>query len=116
MALNIYINQSLVLEYAPSVGTPGQQRSFLEKMDTDMDAGIALGDERIEQPDTMQRAFYVCANLIYALQHEHTEMVQIMCCYLNQRLPHLRQIQATEQGDDLTTRLVFADELGDDQA
>ena len=110
-ALEIHINQSLVLSYAPSVGTPGQQRLVLDKLDDDMDGGIMLGDTRIAQPDAMQRAFFVCANLVYAVEHEQAEMAQYLCCYLAQRLPELRQVLITDDGDELHTRLVFADEL-----
>lgn len=107
MNLQVLFNNKVVMQAERDSTVPGQLRSFFDRMDADMDNGIVLDNNKITKPDTMQRAHYVIANFIYALHNDNTELMNMLCQYLAHRLPELKQVHALEQGDDLTTRLVF---------
>ena len=98
--ITVYINGNEVLKYEKPSRRTGIERRFLDEMDMDLDEGIHLNDEVIESPDKMQRASYVAMSLLYGIESENNEMVSIACAYLANRLPGLKQVRATEQGDD----------------
>ncbi|MCW9031144.1 MAG: hypothetical protein OQK58_06605, partial [Gammaproteobacteria bacterium] len=96
-----------VLEYEKNQREPGKQRRFLDGMDLDMDEGIELNGEMIDSPDKMQRANYVSMSLLYGIENKNEGMVSATCGYLVNRLPGLKQIRATEDGDEITLDLIF---------
>ena len=107
--LSIFINGTKVLAYDKDTRLPGKQRQFIDAMDLDMDEGIALNDEMIPSPDKMQRANYVVMNLLYGIEKKNDGMISSTCRYLAHRLPELKQIRATEKGNEITMELIFND-------
>lgn len=105
--LSVYFNGEKVLEYDKTARQPGKQRQYLEKMDLDMDGGIELNDKIISSPDDMQRAKYVAMNLFYGIQSKSDGMISTTCAYLANRIPELKQIRATENGEEITLDLIF---------
>ena len=105
--LSIYINGNKVLDYKKNEREPGLQRRFLDGMDLDMDKGVELNGEIIHEPDKMQRTNYVAMSLLYAIENESEGMISATCGYLTNRLPELKQIRATENGEEVTLDLIF---------
>ena len=105
--ISVYINTNEVLKYDKPARHTGIERRFLDEMDLDLDEGIHLNDELIESPDKMQRASYVAMSLLYGIETENNDMVSIACAYLANRLPDLKQIHATEEGQDVTLDFIF---------
>lgn len=108
--LEILFNGQAVVEYDRGMRLPGHQRQYLDKMDTDMDAGIDLAGEAIAQPDGVQRAKFVAMHLAQALMDEHDAMIAAGCAYLASRLPELKQVKVMQQGEELMLDLVFEPE------
>ena len=106
--LEIVINGETVLSFDKN-RFPGHQRQFLDTMDLDMDEGIELGNEKVTQPDEMQRAKYVAMSLILALLEGNNEMATAMCAYLVHRQPELKQVRANENGVDIDLDLLFTE-------
>lgn len=105
--LPIYLNGKKVLDYEKNDREPGLQRRFLDGMDLDMDEGIKLNGKMINEPDKMQRANYVVMSLLYAIENKSEGMISATCGYLVNRLPELKQIRATEEGEEITLDLIF---------
>ena len=104
---NVIVNNETVLEYDKSGRLPGHQRSFLDKMDAEMDAGFTLVDSRIESPDIHQRAQYIAQGLLAGMQSENKELVAAACAWLSVRKPDLETIRFHIDGDDISMRLIY---------
>lgn len=109
--LVIVLNGQSVVEYDRNKRLPGHQRQFLDKMDSDMDQGIELMNEKIAKPDNVQRAQFVAMHLVQSLLQEDDAMIAASCAYLASRLPDLKQVKANEQGDMISFHLVFDEPL-----
>ena len=107
--LSVYVNQNKVLDYEKKEREPGVQRRFFDEMDLDMDKGIELNGEMIESPKKGQRNNYVAMSLLYGIENNNEGMISATCGYLANRLPGLKQIRATEQGQDVTLDFIFED-------
>lgn len=107
--LDIVINGETVVSFDANTRYPGHQRQFLDTMDLDMDEGFELGGQFLNKPDRMERAKYVAMGLIVALQNKNNEMVNAMGAYLVNRLPDLKQVRATDCGNDVEMDLLFTE-------
>lgn len=105
--LVILFNGQAVVEYDRATRLPGHQRQYLDMMDSDMDAGIDLAGEAIDAPDATQRSKFVAMHLAQALMDEHDAMIAAGCAYLANRLPELKQVKITQQGEELMLDLIF---------
>ncbi len=94
--LAVVINGQAVIEYDRSQSLPAHQRTFLDKMDGDMDEGISLGGEFVADPEQVQRAQFVAINLIHALKSDNDALAAASCAYLASRFPQLKQLRADE--------------------
>ncbi len=104
----IVINNEKVVEHDRNKRLTGLQRRFLDEMDQKMATGIQLGSEKIDGPDTLQRAQYVANTLITALLRENDSLAAACCSYLARRLPDLQQVKArTEENGATMIELVF---------
>ena len=56
------LDGSEVLTYDRSQILPVQQKDYLDKMDKEMDKGIVLVEQLIEQPDRQQKTQFVALN------------------------------------------------------
>jgi len=109
--LVIVLNGQAVIEYDRNKRLPGHQRQFLDKMDADMDQGIELMNEKIANPDNVQRAQFVAMHLVQSLLEENDAMIAASSAYLANRLPDLKQVKAHEQGGMVSFHLVFDEPL-----
>jgi hypothetical protein len=105
--LVILFNGQAVVEYDRTIRLPGHQRQYLDKMDSDMDAGIDLAGEAIAAPDAVQRAKFVAMHLVQSLMEDHDAMIAASCAYLANRLPELKQVKVIQQDEDLMLDLIF---------
>lgn len=107
--LSVYFNNIKVYEYDKNTRQPGTQRRFYNEMDLDMEQGIELNSEIINSPDKMQRAHYVVMNLLYGIEKNDDGLISATCGYLANRLPELKQIHATDKGEDIILDLLLND-------
>ena len=110
--LGILINGIAQLEYDRDRPLPDHQAVYLEKMDEKMKLGIEIGNELIENPDLNQRAQFVAANLLNAMQTGNEEMSAALCTWLANRLPDLKQVKYDENGEQVSIDLVFDENYG----
>ena len=108
--LVIVVNDQPVIEYDRNTRLPGHQRQFLDKMDHDMDAGVDMNGEHFEQPDLKVRAQFIAMHLVQSILNDNEAMIAAMSAYLATRIPDLKQVKATERGDDISFDLVFTNE------
>lgn len=105
--LVVLFNGQAVVEYDRNKRLPGHQRQYLDRMDANMDAGIELAGESIDNPDAVQRAKFVAMHMANALMDEHDAMIAAACAYLATRLPELKQVKVVQQGEELMLDLIF---------
>jgi len=110
--LAVLLNGIAQLEYDRNKVLPAHQAVYLAKMDAKMDAGIRLGNDTVENPDINQRAQFIAANLLNAMRANDEEMSAALCTWLANRLPDLKQVKMTEDGDRVSIDLVFDEEYG----
>lgn len=105
--LTIVVNGEPQLEYDRSKPLPDQQVAYLDRMDRQMDAGIVLGGQPLDQPDQMQRAQFVSIHVVEALQQGNEALVAASCAYLANRMPDLKQIKSRVVDGGFSVELVF---------
>jgi hypothetical protein len=105
--LTIVMNGESQVEYDRNKPLAGPQRDFLDKMDTSMDAGIALGDVEIKSPSALQRAQFVALQLVSAIRASDEQRTAAMLAYLANRIPELKQVRATSKDQDVGFDFVF---------
>ena len=103
----VLLNGVAQLEYNRQKSLPDHQAVYLDKMDSKMDAGIELGDERITKPDLQQRAQFVAANLAHAIKTNDESMAAALCAYLAVRISDLKQVKLDEKDGEMSIDLVF---------
>ena len=70
-SLTIFVNEQAVYEYEGATTLNDGQLEFLDKMDSDMDRGLKIQRELINQPSPRQRATFVALNLSAASRSGH---------------------------------------------
>ncbi|MDH5391651.1 MAG: hypothetical protein OEY11_00565 [Gammaproteobacteria bacterium] len=105
--LTVYINNESIIEYDRNKRLPGKQREYLDKMDSDMDAGFMLGDEKIDQPGAKDRAKFVAMTLIHSIDANNEQMIVATCAYLATREAGLTEVRADADGDNMMLDLVY---------
>jgi len=108
--LIVVLNGQPVIEYDRNIRLPGHQRSFLDKMDMDMDKGISINGQSTTSPDLGVRSQYIAMHLIQAIQNDNEAMISAMCAYLANRIPDLKKVVADEHGENISIDLVFNEE------
>ena len=94
--LAVLLNDVAQLEYNRDKQLPPHQALYLEKMDTQMDDGIQVGDTIIPNPDINQRAQFVAGNLADAILNDKESAAAALCSYLAKILPDLKQVKITK--------------------
>jgi len=94
--LTIFVNEEAVYDCDRDITIGEQQLAFLDKMDSDMEQGIKIKGELINQPDSHQRATFVAMNLIKALQQDNDAAISASCAYLANRYPALIEVHAND--------------------
>jgi hypothetical protein len=105
--LVVLVNGESRLEYDRNKVLSERQRVYLDRMDQQMDSGIRLGIDWIEQPELAQRASFVATQLVDALQRDDEGLIAACCTYLADRLPELKQIKARLLAAGFSVELVF---------
>ena len=90
----VLLNGEALIEYDRTKPLVEKQRQYLDRMDSQMDEGITLGNEAITNPDKQQRAQFVAFTLVTALQNDNESVIAAMSSYLAQRYPDLKQVKA----------------------
>lgn len=105
--LAVLLNGIAQLEYDRDKPLPPHHAAYLDSMDEKMDTGIMIGNETVSNPDINQRAQFVAGNLLAAMKSNNEEMSAALCTWLANRLPDLKQVKMTEDGDRVSIDLVF---------
>jgi hypothetical protein len=105
--LHIIINDTVLLEYDRNKPIPEEQHKHLDRMDIKMKGGILLGRDKIENPNTLQRAQYIANSLISALFEEDYNLGIALCTYLAQRIPDLQQVKAAGERSEISVEFIF---------
>jgi len=103
--LEIILDDQSVLKYERR-RLPGLQRSALDRMDEDMQAGIRIDDQVITDPARQQCALFVVTQLHQAIGSERSNKAMLMCSWLATRLPDLRQILISTNNDRITCEFI----------
>lgn len=104
--LAVLVNGEIVFEFDRETSFEEQQLAYLNKMDSDMDGGIRVQGELLENPDSHQRASFIAMNLIKALQQGNEASIYASSAYLVKRLPALTEVHASDHGDTVKIELV----------
>lgn len=91
--LYVVINNEPILEFDRKKPLPSHQRQYLDDMDAQMDQGIKVGGDKIENPDPLVRSQFVANSLVSSLAKDEFSTAMAMCTYLAKRMPDLLQIQ-----------------------
>jgi hypothetical protein len=105
--LVVVVNGEPQLHYDRRKNLPEPQHRYLRRMDEQMDAGVHLGGQWLENPDALQRAQFVAVHLIEAMQSDQEDVIAASCAYLASRLPDLKQVKAKLAGTGFAVELVF---------
>lgn len=101
----VLFNGEALFEYDRTKPLPENQRQYLDRMDQQMDEGIMLGTEKIENPDQQQRAQFVAFTLVSAIQQDNEAVIAAMNSYLAVRYPDLKQVKADT--DEESRKVMF---------
>ena len=108
----VLFNGEALFEYDRTKPLPENQRQYLDRMDQQMNDGITLGTEQIENPDKQQRAQFVAFTLVSAIQEDNEAAIAAMNSYLAVRYPDLKQVKADT---DKETRKIMFDLIFDQE-
>ena len=108
--MGVFLDGIAQLEYNRDQLLPDHQAAYLDKMDSKMNEGIVVGNEKVENPDLNQRAQFAAANLLHALNTDDESMAAAMCSYLAIRLPDLKQVRFEAQDGEVTIELIYDEE------
>lgn len=108
----VLFNGEALFEYDRTKPLAENQRQYLDRMDQQMDAGITLGSESIENPDQQQRAQFVAFTLVRAIQEDNEAVIAAMNSYLAVRYSDLKQVKADtdEESEKVMFDLIFDQE------
>ncbi len=72
---------------------------FFDRMDHDMDAGVQMSRDWVENPNLMQRIQVVGDKLLTALENENHNLGRLMAGYILDRLPQIDTLELDTSGD-----------------
>lgn len=110
--LAVLLNDVAQLEYDRNVALTDYQAAYLESMDLQMDKGIEIDGESIENPELNQKVQFVSANLLNAMRSDNEGLTSALCSYLASRLPDLKQIKINDDAEGVCIDLVFDEDYG----
>ena len=94
----VTLNDQLIYTYT-HMPLPGRLRRYHDEMDKQMDNGIKLGEQWIDQPGALQKQQYVAMTLFNALEQKDTNLVNVVSSFLSGRYQSIKEIRVTEQDD-----------------
>lgn len=101
----VTLNEQTIHTYNDS-RAPGRLRRFMDEMDRDMQSGVQLADEWVEQPSELQKQQYVAMVLFDALEKKDSNLVSLMSSYLIERYETLEEIRITQQEDLINLQII----------
>lgn len=107
LMLVIVVNDQPYLEYDRNRPLDEKQLAGLDRMDRQMNGGIRLRGDWLENPGLIQRAQFVASHLVEALQDGNEALSAASCAYLAMRLPGLQQVCASLNAGAVSLELVF---------
>jgi len=78
-------------------------QDFFNRMDHDMDAGVQMSRDWVDNPDLMQRIQVVGDKLLTALENENHNLGRLMAGYILDRLPQVDTLELDTSGDMTNT-------------
>lgn len=105
--LVIVFNGEAQMHYDRGKPLPDHQRRFLDKMDAELQQGISINGQYVENPQLPQRAQFAALNLIQAIESNEEQKAAAMCAYLAVFLPDLKQVKAEQNAEGIFIDLVF---------
>ncbi len=105
--MQVFVNGQSQIDYDRSKSLPEKQLEYLGKMDEEMDSGLELAGEKVDDPDLLQRAQFVAGYLAQALISENDAMIAASCAWLAIRLPDLKQVKIIQDEQQISIDLVF---------
>lgn len=106
----VLINGIAQIEFDRDKPLNDYQLTYLDEMDKKMDGGIDIDGELVSSPELHQKIQFVTANMISAIKADNEAMTSALCSYLATRLPDLKQIKITEEGEGMSVDMVFDQE------
>ena len=108
----VLVNGESMFEYDRTRPLAEEHKQYLDRMDSQMDSGITLGDEPVANPDKEQRAQFVAFTLANAIQKDDDAVIAAMNAYLADRYPDLKQIKLDidKENKRLMFDLIFDEE------
>lgn len=105
--LAILLNGIAQIEYDRNVPLEAKKADYLDSMDSRMDGGIQIGEERINKPDLEQKAEFVASNLYHAIRANNEAMASAMTSWLAVRIPELKQVRISDKDEQVSIELVY---------
>ncbi len=105
--LRLFVNGEAVLECHAQARLPGHVRDFIARMDVDMDAGFSLAGQVVQQPDDMQRAYFVALKLFQSFMRENERLRVASCAWLCKRMPQLREVRVDDSEEEISLELIM---------
>jgi len=103
-SFKVMLNKQIIYTYTDKAA-PARLRRFLDEMDKDMQTGIKLGDDSVENPSDFQKLQYVAVQLFHALQMNDKNLAEVMSAYLMKRNNQLSLINITQTNDVFNIQL-----------
>ena len=104
----VLLNDIAQLEYDRDKPLSDYQQAYLDSMDRKVDnEGIDIDGQKIENPDMNQKIQFITANLLVAMQESNEGLTSALCTYIATRLPDLKQIKISDDGEGVTIDMVF---------
>jgi hypothetical protein len=105
--LLLVVNGEAVFEYRTRSRLPGHVRDLLAHMDADMDDGFTLAGRVVEQPDNMQRAYFVALQLFRSFTREDERLRIASSAWLCRHMPGLREVKVEESEEEFSLELIM---------
>jgi hypothetical protein len=106
MELNVVIDEDIFTLNVPDQLLQ-QASDFFDKMDADMDQGIQLSRQWVENPQLVQRLQLVGDKLLTALETEDHQLGRMMSAYILSRAPDIERIYLDTTGEIDNTEIHF---------
>jgi hypothetical protein len=81
-----------------------QQADRFDRLDREMDAGLQLGREWVENPSPQQRCQSAAAKLLQAIETHDEALARLSAGYILARLPTVKTVQIDTDGEPTETR------------
>ncbi|MBG7602660.1 MAG: hypothetical protein IZT60_08965 [Gammaproteobacteria bacterium] len=106
MELNVVIDEDIFTLNVPDQLLQ-QAGSFFDKMDADMDQGIQLSRQWVENPQLVQRLQLVGNKLLTALETEDHQLGRMMAAYMLSRAPDIDRVYLDTTGEIDNSEIQF---------